>query len=205
MPGSLTTPRNHRARDTARGPVAFRSTHSVGFSGRISFVAQWLAYALPCRRFAPALTDGNARLGADVGRYSFIAVDLHHLLLAGLPAHAQRKRRRTATRCSLNDDLADHAVIGVGLAVAAGNAAALTGCWRMRRDLANASARASRPASQSEEFHFCSREAFSARDPETPRAITSGGCQANTPLLGTPQCTDTLKTLLVTLPRTRNQ
>jgi|SRR5215472_9573471 len=23
----------------------------------------------------------------DVGRYSFIAVDLHHLLLAGLPAH----------------------------------------------------------------------------------------------------------------------
>jgi hypothetical protein len=51
-------------------------------------------------------------------------------------------------------------VIGVGLAVAAGNAAALTGCWRMRRDLANASARASRPAAQSEEFHFCSREAF---------------------------------------------
>jgi hypothetical protein len=33
------------------------------------------------------LTDTNARLGADVDRYSFIAVDLHHLLLAGLPAH----------------------------------------------------------------------------------------------------------------------
>ena len=94
-------------------------------------------------------------------------------------------------------------MIGVGLAVAAGNAAALTGCWRMRRDLANASARASRPVAQSEEFHFCSREAFSARDPEIPQAITSR--QANTPLLGTPQCTDTLKTLLVTLPRTRNQ
>jgi hypothetical protein len=29
----------------------------------------------------------NARLGADVDRYSFIAVDFHHLLLAGLPAH----------------------------------------------------------------------------------------------------------------------
>ena len=27
------------------------------------------------------------RLGADVDRYSFIVVDLHHLLLAGLPAH----------------------------------------------------------------------------------------------------------------------
>jgi len=53
-------------------------------------VAQWLAYALPCRRFAPALADGSARLGADVDRYSFIVVDLHHLLLAGLPAHAKR-------------------------------------------------------------------------------------------------------------------
>ena len=29
-----------------------------------------------------------ARLGADVDRYSFIVVDLHHLLLAGLPAHS---------------------------------------------------------------------------------------------------------------------
>ena len=27
--------------------------------------------------------------GADVVRYSFIAVDLHHLLLAGLPAHSR--------------------------------------------------------------------------------------------------------------------
>jgi hypothetical protein len=33
------------------------------------------------------LTDANARLGADVDRYSFTVVDLHHLLLAGLPAH----------------------------------------------------------------------------------------------------------------------
>ena len=32
-------------------------------------------------------TDANARLGADVDRCSFIVVDLHHLLLAGLPAH----------------------------------------------------------------------------------------------------------------------
>ena len=41
----------------------------------------------PCRRFADVLTDACARLGADVGRYSFIAEDLHLLLLAGLPAH----------------------------------------------------------------------------------------------------------------------
>jgi hypothetical protein len=41
----------------------------------------------PYRRFVAVLADVNARLGADVGRYSFIVVDLHHLLLAGLPAH----------------------------------------------------------------------------------------------------------------------
>jgi hypothetical protein len=90
MPGSMTTPRSQGARGSAPGPVAFRSAHGVGFSGRITFVAQWLAYALPCRRFALVLADADARLGADVVRYSFIAVDLHHLLLAGLPAHAQR-------------------------------------------------------------------------------------------------------------------
>ena len=42
---------------------------------------------LPYRRFVAVLTDANARLGADVDRYTFIVVDLHHLLLAGLPAH----------------------------------------------------------------------------------------------------------------------
>ena len=41
----------------------------------------------PYRRFVAVLADANARLGADVDRYSFIVVDLHHLLLAGLPAH----------------------------------------------------------------------------------------------------------------------
>src|SRR5271170_4628796 len=47
---------------------------------------------LPCRRFADVLADARARLGADVGRYSFIAVDFHHLLLAGLPAHSLELR-----------------------------------------------------------------------------------------------------------------
>jgi hypothetical protein len=51
--------------------------------------AQWLAYALPCRRFAAALTDVHARLRVDVGRYSFIVSDLHRLLVAGLPAHCE--------------------------------------------------------------------------------------------------------------------
>jgi hypothetical protein len=52
-----------------------------------AFAAQWLAYTIPYRRFAPDLTVRNARLGADVVRCSFIVVDSHHLLLAGLPAH----------------------------------------------------------------------------------------------------------------------
>ena len=46
-----------------------------------------LAYTLPYRRFADILADACARLGADADRYSFIAVDLHHLLLASVPAH----------------------------------------------------------------------------------------------------------------------
>jgi hypothetical protein len=47
------------------------------------FAAQWLAYALPCRRFAVTLASADARLGADADRYSFTVVDLHHLLPAG--------------------------------------------------------------------------------------------------------------------------
>jgi hypothetical protein len=41
------------------------------------------AYAHPYRRFAAALADDDARLGADVDRYSFIAEDLHLLHFAG--------------------------------------------------------------------------------------------------------------------------
>ena len=55
---------------------------------------------LPCRRFADVLADARARLGADVGRYSFIAVDFHHLLLAGLPAHSLALRP-AHSRCHL--------------------------------------------------------------------------------------------------------
>src|SRR5215212_4372113 len=60
----------------------------VGTRVDADFAAQWLAYALPDRRFARTLADADARLGAGVDRYSFTAVDLHHLLLAGLPAHS---------------------------------------------------------------------------------------------------------------------
>jgi len=55
--------------------------------GISDFVAQWLAYALPYRRFVDVLANGNARFAADVDRYSFIVSDFHRLRLAGLPAH----------------------------------------------------------------------------------------------------------------------
>jgi hypothetical protein len=86
MPGSSTTPGRSDLAMVRPKRVAFRARNSVS-ARRLAFAAQWLAYALPCRRFAGVLTDADARLGADVDRYSFIVVDLHHLLLAGLPAH----------------------------------------------------------------------------------------------------------------------
>ena len=48
-----------------------------------AFAAQWLAYALPYRRFDTALADCVARLGVDAVCYSFIVADFHHLLPAG--------------------------------------------------------------------------------------------------------------------------
>ena len=89
MPGSPTAPGRTGARVDAPVRVAFRQENSVGTQDETTFAAQWLAYAIPCRRFAGALAGNGARLGADVVCYSFIAVDLHHLLLAGLPAHSQ--------------------------------------------------------------------------------------------------------------------
>jgi hypothetical protein len=87
MPGSQTSPGRVNASDRASSRMVFRPTDSVDTRFKFSIAAQWLAYTLPCRRFADTLADACARLGADADRYSFIAVDLHHLLLAGLPAH----------------------------------------------------------------------------------------------------------------------
>src|SRR5229473_2223498 len=68
--------------------VAFREVNNVGTRVHNAFAAQWLAYTLPYRRFAVILADDCARIGDDVGCYSFIAVDFHHIPLAGLPAHS---------------------------------------------------------------------------------------------------------------------
>jgi hypothetical protein len=56
-----------------------------------AFAAQWLAYVLPCRRFAITLTSASARLGADADRYAFTVEDFHLLLFAGFD-------RRTANQ-----------------------------------------------------------------------------------------------------------
>jgi hypothetical protein len=83
MPGSSTTPSQTGARDDVPIYVAFRENEHVGTREFQVYAAQWLAYALPYRRFAVTLAGASARLGADADRYSFTVVDLHHLLLAG--------------------------------------------------------------------------------------------------------------------------
>ncbi len=55
---------------------------------RMIGLSRFKAGLCTCRRFAGALADACARLGADVDRYSFTVRDLHPLLLAGLPAHS---------------------------------------------------------------------------------------------------------------------
>ena len=87
MPGSQTTQGQSGTCDDVSGRVAFRHTYGVGTLEKITFAAQWLAYTLPCRRFADTLADDCARLGVNADRYSFTAADSHRLLLAGLPAH----------------------------------------------------------------------------------------------------------------------
>jgi hypothetical protein len=86
MPGSLTTPGCPSTRVGVLDHIAFRYLYSVGTQD-IPIAAQWLACALPCRRFTAGLAASDARLGADAVRYSFIVSDFHRLLLAGLPAH----------------------------------------------------------------------------------------------------------------------
>ena len=83
MPEFPTTPGRASARGNAPARVAFRVVDRVGSRVNPVFAAQWLAYALPYRRFAVILADAGARLGVDVGRYSFIVMDFHYLLFAG--------------------------------------------------------------------------------------------------------------------------
>jgi hypothetical protein len=83
MPVSLTTLGRPSARACAPDVLPSTMGNASASQKNVVFEAQWLAYALPYRRFTPAFTDDGARLGADAVRYSFIVMDLHHLLLAG--------------------------------------------------------------------------------------------------------------------------
>jgi hypothetical protein len=87
MPGSLTKP-SGRALAITRLSVLPSGLRTRSALRAIAFAAQWQAFTIPYRRFVFALTRKHARLGADVVCYAFIVVDLHHLLLAVLPAHA---------------------------------------------------------------------------------------------------------------------
>jgi len=97
MPGSLTTPDRTGARNNAPVRFAFRAFENVGARDYQVYAAPWLAYALPCRRFAVILADANARLGANADCYSFIAVDLHHLLFAGFYRRTESLADRVET------------------------------------------------------------------------------------------------------------
>lgn len=98
MPGSTTPPGSRSACDDAPRDVAFHAVDRVGTQDKNDIVAQWLACAYPCRRFGHVLAGVTARLGANADRYSFIAVDLHHLLLAGFAGAPKARSRSSAGR-----------------------------------------------------------------------------------------------------------
>ena len=60
MPGSTTAPDRLGACDIALSRVAFRQQNDVGTRDEGTFAVQWLAYALPCQRFADALASNRA-------------------------------------------------------------------------------------------------------------------------------------------------
>ena len=76
MPGSSTAPGHPDTRADVPGYMAFRFGNGVGTRNSCTFTAQWLACELPYRRFAAALADDDARLGAGVVHYSFTVMDL---------------------------------------------------------------------------------------------------------------------------------
>src|SRR6202162_6742174 len=86
MPGSLTTPGRPNARDDSPRRVAFHDIHGVGTQNRkLSRLNGWPMRSPVNASLRPSRATAHDS-GADVDRYSFIARDLHPLLLAGLPA-----------------------------------------------------------------------------------------------------------------------
>jgi hypothetical protein len=59
MPGSTTTRGRRASRNYDAHRVAFCRTENIG-TPKLVFAAQWLAYALPCQRFASVLAGRGA-------------------------------------------------------------------------------------------------------------------------------------------------
>jgi hypothetical protein len=59
MPGSTTTRDQRMARDIVLRRITFYWTESIGIP-KLFYAAQWLAYAIPCQRFATFLTERHA-------------------------------------------------------------------------------------------------------------------------------------------------
>ena len=59
MTGSTTTQGQLMSRDGDMNCIAFCWTESIG-APKLSFAAQWLAYAIPCQRFATSFTGRHA-------------------------------------------------------------------------------------------------------------------------------------------------
>ena len=62
MPGSPTAPGRPGACNCAPVRISFHQQNCVGTQIDVAFAAQWLAYVIPYRRFAHALTVADARL-----------------------------------------------------------------------------------------------------------------------------------------------
>ena len=89
MPGSQTAPGRTGTRNNAPVRLAFRNEYSVGAQIDLDFRGSMagLCDPLPTLRRHPHGSLRTAR--GRCGLLSFIVADLHRLLLAGLPAHAQ--------------------------------------------------------------------------------------------------------------------
>ena len=80
MPVSKTTPGRLGARVIAPIRVAFRHRNDVGTQDEGTFAAQWLAYALPCQRYANTLTGNRGHSMVTVDDVK-TALEKHSLYL----------------------------------------------------------------------------------------------------------------------------
>src|SRR5678815_500274 len=96
-------------------PPAWPSAQQTASAPGSKFISRLNGWPTRSPTDADILAVACARLGADADRYSFIAVDLHHLLLAGLPAHLLKNSVRDVERAALRKSTSQ---IGPGSTIA---------------------------------------------------------------------------------------